>query len=67
MDMKALREEMDSQKMSVEDLAKKTGIERSALYRRFKSEGTKFTVSEAKRIADALALERTVAATIFLD
>ena len=66
MNMCLLRQEMEKQEVSVDDLAEKTGINRSALYRRFKSGGDKITVSEAKRIKEALSLERDLAVAIFL-
>ena len=66
MNMSLLRQEMERQKVNVDALAEKTGINRSALYRRFKTGGDKITVSEAKRSKEALCLERDVAIAIFL-
>lgn len=66
MDIERLNREMESRGVSVNELAKRTGIERCALYRRFEGEGRKFTVEEAKKIANALELGREIATLIFL-
>ena len=65
MNIRKLECEMKERGVSINDLAKQTGIERSALYRRFKSNGEKMTVEEAKKITKALALESETAVSIF--
>ena len=66
MDVGRLNEVMSEKGISVSDLSKQTGIERSALYRRFKANGSKFTVEEAKKIVEALGLDKRTAVSIFL-
>lgn len=65
MDIKKLEDAMEVRGVSINDLARRTGIERSALYRRFKSGGEKITVEEAKKITEALSLEHETAVSIF--
>lgn len=66
MNIQRLIGEMSSRGVTINDLARRTGIERSALYRRFSGGGSKITVEEAKKIAEALSLEGGTAADIFL-
>lgn len=66
MNILRLREEMNVRGISINELAEKAAIERNTLYRRFNTGGSKFTVEEAKKIADALSLNGVVAADIFL-
>ena len=61
-----LRDEMYVRRMTVENLCKITGIDRSRMYRRLNSEGHKMTLEEAKKITEALQLPHDVAIDIFL-
>lgn len=61
-----LRDEMYVRRMTVENLCKITGIDRSRMYRRLNSEGRKMTLEEAKKITEALQLPHDVAIDIFL-
>lgn len=61
-----LRDEMYVRRMTVENLCKITGIDRSRMYRRLNSEGQKMTLEEAKKITEALQLPHDVAIDIFL-
>ena len=61
-----LRDEMYVRRMTVENLCKITGIDRSRMYRRLNSEGQKMTLEEAKKITEALQLQHDVAIDIFL-
>lgn len=66
MSIKKLEEAMAAQGMSVDDLAKKTGIDRSTLYRRLKGGGKKITVDEMRRISVAMAMDERTIVSIFL-
>ena len=66
MKVEKLRNEMNNRQVSVDNLCKMTGIDRSRLYRRLSSEGQKMTVEEAKKITEALDLPHEVAIDIFL-
>ena len=61
-----LRDEMYVRRMTVENLCKITGIDRSRMYRRLNSECQKMTLEEAKKITEALQLPHDVAIDIFL-
>ena len=61
-----LRDEIYVRRMTVENLCKITGIDRSRMYRRLNSEGQKMTLEEAKKITEALQLPHDVAIDIFL-
>lgn len=61
-----LRDEMYVRRITVENLCKITGIDRSRMYRRLNSEGQKMTLEEAKKITEALQLPHDVAIDIFL-
>lgn len=67
MNMEKLLVEMEKRQVSVGELSEKTGIDRCALYRRIKTGGEKMTVSEARRIAEALMLPTADAVSIFLE
>lgn len=60
-----LKEESKKRGMSIEDVAKKAGIDRATMYRRLQNEGKKFTVCEAQKIAEAIDLSREQAVAIF--
>lgn len=66
MKVEKLRDEMYNRRVSVENLCKMTGIDRSRLYRRLNSQGQKMTLEEAKKITEALELPNEVAIEIFL-
>ena len=65
MDIERLKTEMRERNITIDELAKRSKIERSALYRRFNSGGKKLTVAEARSISEALELPEATAMTIF--
>lgn len=66
MNIAALQGLMRERNMSVDDLAEKAGIDRSALYRRLKSGGEKFTVAEARKISAAMSMDDDMTLAVFL-
>ena len=67
MSIEKLEKVMAERGMSVDDLAKAAGIDRSTLYRRFKGGGAKITVDEMRRIAKALVMDEQTIVGIFLN
>jgi DNA-binding phage protein len=51
--------------MTIEELAREIGIDRSTMYRKFKSQGEDFSIKEANLIVEALELNKDEAMAIF--
>ena len=64
--MEALRNKMNANQISVEEMAKKIGVDTSTFYRKLKTEGVSFTVGQMHKIAEVLQLSHDEAASIFL-
>lgn len=67
MDLEKLKSEMRDQSITIDELARRANIERSALYRRFNSGGKKLTVAEARSISEALGLDPETVMSIFFE
>ena len=65
-DMQTLRDKMAQKGMKQEDLARSIGMDPSTLSRKLQTNGKKFTVGEAHKVADALCLSAEEARLIFL-
>lgn len=62
----ALKRELDSRKMTVDDLSDLTGIDRSTIYR-ILSGSSKCNVETATKIVNKLRLKPNVAMSIFFE
>lgn len=62
----ALRQELETRNMSVDDLSDLTGIDRSTIYRILNG-SSKCTVETATKIVNKLRLKPTVAMSIFFE
>ncbi|MCQ4637136.1 helix-turn-helix domain-containing protein [Anaerovorax odorimutans] len=65
-DVKELRRKMREYGLSIDDLAKRMGISRATLYRKFNSAGKNFSIKEANSIVKELKLSKEEASDIFL-
>ena len=65
--VRRLRGKMTECKISVEELAKKIGIDRATLYRRLNTDGESFTIKEADLIVKILSLTKEEANEIFFN
>lgn len=66
MNVKALKEKIQSCGYNIVDFSDKVNIDRSTFYRRIESEGSKFTIEEVLRMKKALSLTDAEASYIFL-
>lgn len=60
-----LKGKMVERGVTTEDLAKQLGIDRTTLYRKFKNNGSSFTIREANEIVCFLKLSKEDANAIF--
>lgn len=60
-----LRGKIVEKRMSVEEIAKAVGVDKSTLYRRLNDGGASFTIGEADRIVSVLCLTADEASAIF--
>lgn len=64
MDFEALRKKMKAASISIDELAKRTGINRATMFRRFQKEDD-FSVKEALNISKVLNLTQNETIDIF--
>ncbi len=60
-----LKQRLEKESISPDQLAKKIGIDRATFYRKLKAGGVKFTVGEVLKMIDALNLSDADAILIF--
>lgn len=60
-----LKQRLEAESISPDQLAKKMGIDRATFYRKLKAGGVKFTVGEVQKMMVALNLSDTDAIRIF--
>ncbi len=60
-----LKQRLEEEKISPDQLAKKIGIDRATFYRKLKAGGVKFTVGEVQKMIPALNLSAADAIRIF--
>lgn len=65
--MLKLRGRIVEKGLTIEQVARKMSIDRSTLYRKLQDGGTQFTILEAKRLCEILALSGSEAAAVFFD
>lgn len=65
MDIDAMRGAMRDKKKTPADLAAALSIDESTFYRKLNSNGDKFTVAQARKIAQVLEMTEADAAAIF--
>jgi len=63
-DIDKLRGKIVEKRMSVSDVARKMGVDKATLYRRF-SDAQSLTIGEATKIAEILCLTNAEAVSIF--
>lgn len=64
--MEMLRGKMAERHITIDDMARKMGVDASTFYRKMKSDGTNFTVGQMHTIVEALELSNEEASSIFL-
>lgn len=66
MNVNKLKGKIVEKEMSITQLAKEIGIDRSSLYRKLNNEGDTLSIKEANRIVEILGLTREESIAIFL-
>ena len=64
--MDMLRGKMAERNITIEEMARKMGVDASTFYRKMKSDGTNFTVGQMHTIVEVLELTSEEATSIFL-
>ena len=60
-----LKEYLKKRGISIDQIAKEIGMDRTTFYRKVKMNGAKFTIAEAREIVKALKLSEAEATDIF--
>ena len=63
--VKSLEKKMFDKDISVVELAKRIGVDKSTVYRKLQNNGENFTVGEANKIVEVLELSKDEAISIF--
>ncbi|MEK4302433.1 helix-turn-helix transcriptional regulator [Oceanobacillus sp. FSL W8-0428] len=67
MNVNKLKGKIVEKEMSITQLAKEIGIDRSSLYRKLNNEGDTLSIKEANRIVEILGLTREESIAIFFN